>query len=247
MSSSALTNTDKKHWAPIDSVVKWLADQIPSDAKVLEIGPGFVPFPKANFFVDYRDLPHIHKDQKVSIDLNRSQLPFADKTFDFVYCRHVIEDMTNPFLLLSEMERVAKAGYIETPSPSAEMVRGIDGASPPFRGYHHHHFVVWVHENQLRLVSKYPFVEYLRFTEEDIVNTLREDKKFWNTHYLWKDKIDWVYRQNGYDYIIMRDYAPMLKDAMDQSRIASGMFWIPIPSKVEIEQSALPQFALAQS
>jgi hypothetical protein len=63
-----------------------------------------------------------------------------------------MEDMGNPFLLIKEMERVAKAGYIETPSPIAEMGRGVDGSSPPFRGYHHHRFVVWVHEGELRFV-----------------------------------------------------------------------------------------------
>lgn len=229
-----LTQTDKKHWAPVDTLVNWLAARLPADAKVLEIGPGFVPFPRATMFVDYKDLPNIPADKKISIDLAREPLPFEDRSFDFVYCRHVVEDMYNPFLLLREMERVAKAGYIETPSPIAELGRGVDGGSPPFRGYHHHHYVVWVHEGQLRFVSKYPIVEYFRFSEEGVVRWLREGPQTWNTHYLWEDKINFQHQQNGPDYLVTRDYASILKNAMDQSKISSEQFWLKVPSKVEI-------------
>jgi ubiquinone/menaquinone biosynthesis C-methylase UbiE len=48
-------------------------------------------------------------------------LPYEDKEFDFVYCRHVLEDLIYPFRVIKEMQRVAKAGYIETPSPMAEL------------------------------------------------------------------------------------------------------------------------------
>lgn len=239
-----LTQADKKHWAPTEPVVQWLADRLPPDAKVLEIGPGHVPFPRASVFVDYKSgLPIPPGAQLVQVDMAKEKLPFADKEFDFVYCRHVIEDMYNPFLLLSEMERVAKAGYIETPSPIAEMCRGVDGASPPFRGYHHHHYVVWVHEGQLRLVSKYPIVEYFRFAEEDVVGWLREGPRAWNTHYLWQDKINFLHLQTDRDFDITRDYAALLKSAMDQSKISSEMFWLDVPAKLEISQRGLSRVA----
>lgn len=240
MSSSALTDSDKKFWPPIESLVKWLADRIPADAKVLEIGPGFVPFPRADVCVDYRDLPAIPAEKKVECDFSLNPLPFTDKQFDFVYCRHVLEDMYDPFHLIKEMQRVAKAGYIETPSPFAELCRGVDGSSPPFRGYHHHRYIIWMHENELRFVSKYPLIEYIRFTEEDITKALRQGAKFWNTYYLWTDTINFKHLESGPDYVITRDYAAMLKSAMDQSQIASGMFWLEVPDKVEIKQGALP-------
>lgn len=229
-----LTQADKKHWAPNEAIVKWLAERLPADAKVLEIGPGFVPFPRATMFVDYKDLPNIPADKKISVDLASTPLPFADKEFDFVYCRHVLEDMYNPFLLLKEMERVAKAGYIETPSPIAEMGRGVDGSSPPFRGYHHHHWVIWVHEKEMRFVSKYPIVEYFKFDEDEIVKRLREGAQTWNTHYLWEDKISFRHSRNGPDYLITNDYAPMLKSAMDQSKISSELFCQSVPHRIEI-------------
>jgi hypothetical protein len=240
MSSDALTNEDKKFWPPIESLVQWLARRLPADAKVLEIGPGFVPFPRASMFVDYRELPNLPKDRVVTVDMNVQPLPFPDKSFDFIYCRHVIEDMYNPIMLLREMERVGKAGYIETPSPMAELGRGVDGQSPPFRGYHHHHNIVWVYEGELRLISKYPIVEYIRFTETDITRWLRSGPKLWNSYFLWEDKIRFKHIQSGPDFVITRDYSSILKNAMDQSELSSGIFWADVPDKMEISQGALP-------
>lgn len=244
MSLRSLVNEDKKWWGPAEQIVQWLCDRLPAKAKVLEIGPGYVPFPRADTFVDYKDLPGLPAGKvKVSVDLASEPLPFPDKTFDFVYCRHVLEDMYNPFLLIREMERVGSAGYIEMPSPIAELCRGIDGSSPPFRGYHHHRFIGWVHEGEFRLISKYPFVEYINWNEEDIVASLRAGPRFWNTYFLWQEKINFVHRQNGPDYLLTRDYAMILKGAMDSSKISSGTFWQNLPGRGEIDQSALPKFA----
>jgi hypothetical protein len=173
---------------------------------------------------------------KVSVDLASEPLPFPDKSFDFIYCRHVLEDMYDPFLLIREMSRVGKAGYVEMPSPIAELCRGIDGSSPPYRGYHHHRFIGWVHEGEFRLISKYPFVEYLNFAETDIVAALRDGPKHWNTYLLWEDEIKYVHRQNGPDYLLPRDYAMILKGAMDSAMVSNGMFWQKLPDRIEIAQ-----------
>lgn len=242
MSSDALTEADKKYYGPIDALTRWLVKTVPADASVLEIGPGYQPFPRSTMFVDYKDLPNIPANAKVSIDLNTTPLPFADKSYDFIYCRHVIEDMFNPFLLIQEMQRVGKAGYIETPSPIAELGRGVDGSSPPFRGYHHHRTIVWMYEGELRIIAKYPIIEYIRFTETDITGWLREGPKYWNTYCLWKDEIRYKHIQSGPDFLITRDYSSILKNAMDQSVLSSGIFWLEIPDKIEMNQSALPSF-----
>ncbi len=236
MSSSALTDTDKKFWRPVDTIVQWLCRKIPDGATVLEIGPGYVPFPRATMSVDYRPVP-VTTDKLISVDLNTSPLPFETKSYDFIYCRHVIEDMHNPFQLIDEMSRVGKAGYIETPSPIAEMCRGVDGSSPPFRGYHHHRYVCWNHDNELRLISKYPIIEYVRFSEEDLTGWLRQGPKLWNSYMLWNDTIKWKHIRSGPDFVITRDYSKIIKDAMDQSVIASSAFWADVPSVVEIENS----------
>ena len=141
--------------------------------------------------------------------------------------RHVIEDTYNPFNLLREMNRVGKAGYIETPSPIAELARGIDGNSPAYRGYHHHRFMTWVHGDQLRVISKYTLVEYIKFAEERTIGWLQQGSKYWNTYYLWKDKLNFVHRQNGIDFRLddVSQYGQVLNGAMEASKAATDMFW----------------------
>jgi SAM-dependent methyltransferase len=43
-------------------------------------------------------------------------MPFKDKAFDFVVAFHVLEHIADPAAFLSELQRVARAGYIETPN-----------------------------------------------------------------------------------------------------------------------------------
>lgn len=243
MSSSALTDQDKKFWPPIPQVVAYVANQIPAGAKVLEVGPGDVPFSRATHWVDFVARPNL---PNVSVaDLSSDPLPFADKEFQFCYARHVLEDMHDPFPLIKEMQRVAHAGYIEMPSPIAELTRGVDGSSPPYRGYHHHRFMGWMHEAEFRLISKYPFVEYLRFHEDRQTGWLREGPKYWNTYYLWKDKINWVHRQNTLDYLLPRDYSSILNGAMESAKRSVDVFWQDIPEKMEIAQRGLSDSAAA--
>lgn len=216
-----LTEADHKHWAPIPQVINWLANRLPAAGNVLEIGPGYVPFPKASVFVDIRDLPNLPGPCH-DVDLNGAALPFETKSFDFVYCRHVVEDMFNPFLLCREMSRVAKAGYIETPSPIAECCRGVDGGSPPYHGYHHHRFMVWDNGGELTFVSKFPLIEHLGFRGNDAV--LRAGPLYWNTYHLWSDEIRVKHLQCPANFDIMTQYADVLSTACHQAKASCDRF-----------------------
>jgi len=220
----ALTQNDKKHWPPVKEVYDYLTNVIiPKDARVLEIGPGHCPFARADVSVDFVDVPGVKN--LVKCDLANEPLPFKDKEFDFVVCRHVLEDMFNPFPLCAEMSRVAKAGYVECPSPIAELGRGVDGGSPPFRGYHHHRFIAWVFNKEFRMVSKYPFVEYLRFDEAQIDKWLRSSERYWNSYFLWTDRINVVHRQAPLDFVIPTNYSQLLVEAMERSKEATDIFF----------------------
>ncbi len=219
----ALTQSSPKYWAPNQRVLDYLANTvIPKDAKVLDVGPGHAPFSRATHSVDFVDVPGAINMTKC--DLANEPLPYGDKEFDFVYARQILEDMFDPFPLIKEMSRVGKAGYIECPSPMAELGRGVDGGSPPFRGYHHHRFIVWVFNNELRFISKYPYVEYVRFDEPAIDKCLETDRH-WNTYYMWSGEINAVHRQAPLDYVIPRDYALVLNEAMERSREATNIFF----------------------
>lgn len=234
MAVTGLTNSDRKWWGPNPQLLDWLANRLPINARVLEIGPGATPFSRATIFVDNVNAANIPSDRFVKCDVGFNPLPFADKSFDFVYCRHVLEDMINPFSICSEMSRVAKAGYVETPSPIAELCRGVDGESPIWRGYHHHRFIVWVAAGELQFVSKFPVVEHLaELNEQQTSALLRSGPWYWNSYYLWEGQIS---QQRPLEFNMPRDYGSVLTRALNQSKVSTDMFWQQIPYE-------LPKFA----
>jgi hypothetical protein len=221
-----LTNADKKYWAPDVDLIARLTARILPDAKVLEVGPGNARFLRANTFVDWTKPVGVSPEKFVRVDFNRDRLPFGDKAFDFVYCRHTLEDLYNPFLLCAEMSRVAKAGYIETPSPLAEICRGIDGNSPRWRGYHHHRYLVWSSDGVLHLLTKYPIIEHIAIDNEvsAIENRLRTERRYWNTYHLWSSNLATRYYQHEIDYVLVRDYPALVSHAISASIAATDSF-----------------------
>jgi Methyltransferase domain len=219
-----LTNSDRHHWSPVPEIVNHLAAKY-KGKRVLEIGPGHAPFPDATVYLDWQKLPGIPSASFVKWDIERG-VPYEDKSFDFVYARHVLEDMWNPFHLMFEMSRVAKAGYIETPSPPCEMTRGVDGNSPQYRGYNHHRWIVWEGDGKLNFISKFPFVEYLAFADEAVTEQLlRSGPRFWNTSYLWEGEVNFRHLQCPHDFAMPQDYGAMLVKAMVQAKSSIEAFY----------------------
>lgn len=227
----SLTAADPHHWHPQHDVRAWLRTQVPADARILDIGPGHHPLTWATHYVDFVDIEGLGAKPLWKVDLATQPLPFPDKSFDFIYARHCIEDMYNPFPLLKEMERVGKAGYIETPSPIAELCRGVDGAVPKWRGYHHHHFICWARERELSLISKYPIVEHAGIDDMTLATFLRSSPYYWNTYYLWRDKISVDHIQSPMHYDIVRDYEVRLRIACEQAKISSEAFYANVVTK----------------
>jgi SAM-dependent methyltransferase len=98
---------------------------------VLELGSGDNPNPRSMVLVDkfFEPTPHrkntpMKLDGRPIIIADAEQLPFRDKSFDYVICAHIIEHIPNVEIALKEIMRVAKAGYIETPSVFAEHIVG---------------------------------------------------------------------------------------------------------------------------
>jgi ubiquinone/menaquinone biosynthesis C-methylase UbiE len=91
---------------------------------VLDVGSGHQPYPKADILVDLFVADDFHRD-KVPLKINgkpficadASSLPFIDKIFRFVICRHVLEHTDNPVEALEELKRVGRHGFVSTPSP----------------------------------------------------------------------------------------------------------------------------------
>lgn len=97
--------------------------RIGKNERVLEVGGGSNPHPRANIVTDKFIESNYHRDDDLRlyphekfITADGNQLPFKDKEFDYVFCNHVLEHVEDPQQFVSELSRVAKRGYLETPS-----------------------------------------------------------------------------------------------------------------------------------
>lgn len=93
---------------------------VAKSALVLEVGGGGNPYPRANILLDAMETSIERIEQQLIRDRPLvlgicEEMPFKDKAFDFVIASHVLEHSDDPEKFLSELMRVAKAGYIETP------------------------------------------------------------------------------------------------------------------------------------
>jgi SAM-dependent methyltransferase len=90
--------------------------------KVLDIGNGGYPFPYATVVADrYAERSPSRREGLVTADkpfvmTDIHDLPFAAKSFDYVYCSHVLEVIDDPIKACKEIQRVGKRGYVETPT-----------------------------------------------------------------------------------------------------------------------------------
>lgn len=98
--------------------------------KVLDMGSGHIPFPLATHLADIslsdgrvgrNGAPFRHVEGKPVYECSVENTPFGDKEFDFVYCSHVLEHAEHPDVACRELMRIAKRGYIETPTKGKDM------------------------------------------------------------------------------------------------------------------------------
>jgi hypothetical protein len=100
---------------------------VPRSALVLEVGSGGSPYFRANVLIDaHAETRERHWapfiTDRPSLLGRGEALPFRDKSFDFVIASHVLEHSAAPETFLLELQRVAKAGYIETPDAFMERI-----------------------------------------------------------------------------------------------------------------------------
>lgn len=97
--------------------------KIRSSDRVLEIGGGHNPHPRSNVVVDKFAHNNDHRSGDIKVLKHQTfiaadgeDLPFKDQEFDYVFCCQVLEHVDDPARFLAEQFRVAKRGYIDTPS-----------------------------------------------------------------------------------------------------------------------------------
>ncbi|HOY69182.1 MAG TPA: class I SAM-dependent methyltransferase [Candidatus Ozemobacteraceae bacterium] len=95
--------------------------------RVLEIGPGGHPHPRADVllerrFLDEKEAFHQRGHENgppahtALVLYDGGRFPFRDRSFDYVICSHVLEHVHNVDAFLAEVSRVAHRGYIEFPT-----------------------------------------------------------------------------------------------------------------------------------
>lgn len=142
-----------------------IASRLGDDELVLDVGGWANPLPRADWVLDL--MPHATRGLYGDGDpanerfseatwvvrdvCDREPWPFADDQFDFAVCGHTLEDVRDPIWVCAELSRVARAGYVETPSRLEEQSEGVAG---PFVGWSHHRWLVDEHEGGLRFVHK---------------------------------------------------------------------------------------------
>jgi SAM-dependent methyltransferase len=100
---------------------------VKNDDLVLEVGSGGNPYFRANVLLDAYEETRERNYEPLVTDRQTvlgfvEHLPFKDKAFDFVIASHVLEHSINPERFLGELQRVAKAGYIEVPDAFLERI-----------------------------------------------------------------------------------------------------------------------------
>ena len=129
--------------------------KIRPETRVLDVGGSAAPFPTGEVTIVDVAQPKTACHDFVQLDVCRQPLPFAENHFDVCICSHTLEDLYNPFLAMDEIQRVARAGYIETPSRGLESCFAVMPDVGTFPGWGHHRWMFQtVGPGKFRVTSK---------------------------------------------------------------------------------------------
>ncbi len=187
----------------MDIIPKILSQIQPKD-KVLDVGGWAKPFNRANYVLDY--MPHktkgiggkfgpnkeyFTKKTWIVFDIcDREPFPFKDKEFDFVFCSHTLEDIRDPIWVCSEINRIGKKGYIETPSRIVESHKNIGGKwnlNKYVTGYSHHAWYVEDFDNKLLFTFKNPLIHNIKEFQVNNLDRPEIMSFFWEESFEYKE------------------------------------------------------------
>ncbi|MBD3181209.1 methyltransferase domain-containing protein [Candidatus Poribacteria bacterium] len=187
---------------------------IKSTDLVLEIGSGDNPKTRSDVLCDM--LPDDDTQRGGVITLDRpfvaadgQYLPFADKSFDYIICCHVLEHAEDPEMFISELVRVGKRGYIESPTEVGERLYG----------WPYHKWLInldssgkIILKRKLRESDFGQVFHYLFSNDRNYARFHRRNHRLFLIQYEWVDEID---------YEISDDYYTDLKDQFTLRELAN--------------------------
>jgi SAM-dependent methyltransferase len=143
--------------------------------RVLDIGGWYQPFNLATHVIDLcpyetrrrhealdpEDAERFSAETWSVADVCISPWPYPEKFFDFVVCSNLLEDVRDPLAVCRELNRVGRAGYIETPSRLREIFSKqrlfplrVRRGNVPEIGFYHHRWFVEAEGSHLRFTAK---------------------------------------------------------------------------------------------
>jgi SAM-dependent methyltransferase len=201
---------------------------------VLEIGSGHNPKPRSDVLCDKLPEDDAQRGGKIVHDrpfiaADGQYLPFADKSFDYIISCHVLEHAENPALFLSELMRVGKAGYIETPTEIGEKLYG----------WEYHKWVFKSDSDKLIIKKKTNDSQFGQLFHH-LYTTDHNYAQFHTTHhnlfliqYEWSGKIDYDIVESSNDLIDLNNI-DVVKSLVDKQASAgvSGTIKSLVPSSL---------------
>jgi len=182
-------------WDSVAWSLRRLHCPVDGNALVLEVGSGGNPYYRANVLSDaYEDTRQRHWARLIAdrpmVMAFVENLPFRNKAFDFVIASHVLEHSADPEGFLSELERVAKSGYIEVPDALMERLNP----------YLDHRLEITVRDNRLVIRKKRAWREDPEIVElyEQRAGSIIADEAIarhpfeFHVRYYWQGSIDYV-------------------------------------------------------
>jgi hypothetical protein len=188
---------------------------LPEDATLLDVGGWAKPLTRADWVIDVmpyatRGLLGVDGEGEerftegtwIQRDIcDHTPWPFDDGQFDFVVCSHVLEDIRDPLWVCSELQRVARAGYIEVPSRLEEQSEFVQG---DWVGWGHHHWLIELRGDRLEFLFKPHHIhsdERFRFSHDFFQGLTMEQRR----EQLW-----W---ENGFEAVEVLLFEPGALDA----------------------------------
>jgi SAM-dependent methyltransferase len=182
---------------------------IAAGEKVLDIGSGANPFPLATHLADLYEGETTHRTEPLVRDHRElrvcsiDNLPYGNKEFDFVYCSHVLEHVSDPAKACEEIMRVAKKGYVETPSRTSDIMFNFTRLKD-----HHKWHIILVHntliftewtDKEQRDTGCLDFFRMFRSKYKNSFQTLvKNNRDLFVNMMLWQDKfIYYVFNKEG--------------------------------------------------
>lgn len=181
--------------------------------KVLDVGSGNIPFHLATHLADITvendnfgraGVPFKHIEGLPVYECNLEKLPFENNEFDFVYCSHVLEHVIDPDKACSELMRVGKRGFIESPTRGKDIWLNTAKIS-------NHRWAIEKNNNKLIFNEYSP--EEIEGLQNDILMNMHvapqtaREKAFSALVYLKADKINTMFLWEDYfEYEIHRRY-----------------------------------------